>query len=86
MGIHHDAGRCLRRPVQAIAVRRPHLDPGLQDARQVPHDDRRLIRIGQPLGECDAFGVLETVGKQACQKVFGSLGTDVALCGSSATR
>ena len=60
--------------MQAFRVRCSNLNPGLQDAGQVPHDDRGLIRIGQALGECNAFGVLETVGQQASQEMIGSRG------------
>jgi hypothetical protein len=56
--------------VHTGGVRRADVDPHADHAREIAHGERRLVRIGKPLGEADAYGVLETVGQHPHDEIL----------------
>jgi hypothetical protein len=59
--------------VQPRRVGRAHVDPGAKHAGEIAHRERRLIGIGQPAGEGQAFGVLEAIGEHARDEMLFGL-------------
>jgi len=68
MRVYRDTRRQLRGAMQAGSLGRADIDPNAQCAGEVAHGNCRLIRIGQPVGETDPFGVLQAVRRTRVSK------------------
>jgi len=74
VGVDGDARRRLAGFVDPRGVGRADVDPDADPAGQIADGDRRLLRLGDAVGEADPFGVLETVGEDADEEALRRLG------------
>jgi hypothetical protein len=63
--VDDDARRGLAGLVHPRGVGRADVDPHAHHAREITHGERWLVRLGQAVGERDAFRVFEAVGEDA---------------------
>src|SRR5687767_6481603 len=59
--VHDDARRGLTGLVQASGIGGADVDPDAEGPGEVADEERRLVRLGDPLREGDALRVLEAV-------------------------
>ena len=74
VGVHRRAAGELAPAVELLRVGHAHFNPGGDPARQVAHEDRRVVARRHAVGERDAFRVLEAVGEEARQHELERLG------------
>ena len=69
-----DAARQLHAAVQPVRIRHPDFDPGRRPAREIAHEQRRLVARRHALGQLDAFLELQAVGQHPHHHVLDGFG------------